>query len=209
MNEAQKCLYLIAENMRMDKSISKEGYEYFQQATKALEQEPTTKNNLAVDCISRQAVLNFKQTFHDNAGYETEYVDIEDIKALPPVTPKYTDEEIDQAQAVEQAYVDKMVELSVNDVLDKIRNEITMLHIFNRANVIEIIDKYKAENITPQEPRKGHWITHIKSDRGGDYCPTNPYCSVCGGEPNFTNTIFNYKYCPYCGSYNGESEDKE
>ena len=43
MTEAQKCLYHIAENMRMDKSISKEGYEYFQQAIKALEQEPTTK----------------------------------------------------------------------------------------------------------------------------------------------------------------------
>jgi len=40
MTEAQKCLYHIAENMRMDKSISKEGYEYFQQAIKALEQEP-------------------------------------------------------------------------------------------------------------------------------------------------------------------------
>lgn len=38
MTEAQKCLYHIAENMRMDKSISKEGYEYFQQAIKALEQ---------------------------------------------------------------------------------------------------------------------------------------------------------------------------
>ena len=57
--------------------------------------------------------------------------------------------------------------------------------------------------VTPQESRKGYWITHIKSDRGGDYCPTNPYCSVCGGKPNFDNTIFNYKYCPYCGSYNG------
>lgn len=40
MTEAQKCLYHIAENMRMDKSISKEGYEYFQQAIKALEQKP-------------------------------------------------------------------------------------------------------------------------------------------------------------------------
>ena len=39
MTEAQKCLYHIAENMRMDKSISKEGYKYFQQAIKALEQE--------------------------------------------------------------------------------------------------------------------------------------------------------------------------
>ena len=71
---------------------------------------------------------------------------IDGLDNLPSVTPKYTDEEIERAQAVEQAYVDKMVELSVNDVLDKIRNEITMLHIFNRENVIEIIDKYKAES---------------------------------------------------------------
>ena len=49
-------------------------------AIKALEQEPCE------DTISRQAVLNLKQTFHDNAGYETEYVDIEDIKALPSVS---------------------------------------------------------------------------------------------------------------------------
>lgn len=34
---------------------------------------------------------------------------------------------------------------SIIDVLDKIRNEITMLQIFNRQNVIEIIDKYRAE----------------------------------------------------------------
>ena len=34
---------------------------------------------------------------------------------MPPVTPKYTDEEIDKAQAVEQAYVDKMVELAVEE----------------------------------------------------------------------------------------------
>ena len=34
---------------------------------------------------------------------------------LPPVTPKYTDEEIDRAQAIEQAYIDKMVELTVEE----------------------------------------------------------------------------------------------
>ena len=38
MTEAQKTLYYIAENMRMTKSISKDGYEHFQQAIKALEQ---------------------------------------------------------------------------------------------------------------------------------------------------------------------------
>ena len=39
-----------------------------------------------MDLISRQAVLNLKQTFTDNAGYETEYVDVEDIKELPAIT---------------------------------------------------------------------------------------------------------------------------
>ena len=40
------------------------------------------------------------------------------------------------------------IEMSdTNDVLDKIMNEITMLLTFNRQNVIEIIDKYKNENI--------------------------------------------------------------
>jgi len=39
MTEAQKTLYYIAENMKIDKSISKEGYEHFQQAIKALEKQ--------------------------------------------------------------------------------------------------------------------------------------------------------------------------
>lgn len=51
-------------------------------AIKALEQEPCE------DCISRQAILNLKQTFYDEAGYETDYVDIEDIESLPSVQPK-------------------------------------------------------------------------------------------------------------------------
>ena len=39
LNEAQKTLYYIAENMKMEKSISEEGYRHFQMAIKALEQE--------------------------------------------------------------------------------------------------------------------------------------------------------------------------
>lgn len=34
---------------------------------------------------------------------------------MPSVIPQFTDEEIDKAQAVEQAYVDKMVELAVEE----------------------------------------------------------------------------------------------
>ena len=40
LNEAQRTLYYIAENMKMDKSISEEGYRHFQMAIKALEEEP-------------------------------------------------------------------------------------------------------------------------------------------------------------------------
>lgn len=39
LNEVQKTLYYIAENMRIDKSISEEGYRHFQTAIRALEQE--------------------------------------------------------------------------------------------------------------------------------------------------------------------------
>lgn len=39
MTDAQKTLYYIAENMKMEKKISDEGYEHFQQAIKALEQD--------------------------------------------------------------------------------------------------------------------------------------------------------------------------
>ena len=49
-------------------------------------------------------------------------------------------------------------------------------------------------------PKTGHWITKIKSDLRGDMWPTNPKCSKCGGEPYYSNTIYNYKFCPYCGA---------
>jgi hypothetical protein len=108
LNEAQRTLYFIAENMKMTKSISEEGYEHFQQAIKALEQESTTeeeyeyiyigngayekrpkvkselttKNDLGVDCISRQAVLDLI-----NADWKYENLEIE-INNLPSVTPQ-------------------------------------------------------------------------------------------------------------------------
>ena len=40
LNEAQRTLHYITENMKMDKSISEEGYKHFQMAIETLEQEP-------------------------------------------------------------------------------------------------------------------------------------------------------------------------
>ena len=87
-------------------------------AIKALEQQPSE------DCISRQAVfdvINFEDKWlfdanGHNANTHIAFNGLESrVKALPSVTPKYSDEEIDKAQAVEQAYVDKMVELAVEE----------------------------------------------------------------------------------------------
>lgn len=80
------------------------------------------------DAVSREAVkalikrLSFKYYMEcgEYIGEDSREVTLinalkfeECFEDLPPVKPKYTDEEIDRAQAVEQAYVDKMVELAV------------------------------------------------------------------------------------------------
>jgi hypothetical protein len=66
------------------------------------------------DCISRQAVDDAIYDYSRSCDVNYEQI-MEFIDKLPPVKPKYTDEEIDKAQAVEQAYVDKMVELAVEE----------------------------------------------------------------------------------------------
>ena len=61
--------------------------EMFDMAIKALEQEPTTKNDLGVDCISRQAVedamYDATRAMDLNYGQIMEYID-----NLPSVTPQ-------------------------------------------------------------------------------------------------------------------------
>ena len=52
-------------------------------AIKALEQEPTTKNDLGVDCISRQAVLELIADYDLSMGQV-----VKSIYALPSVTPQ-------------------------------------------------------------------------------------------------------------------------
>ena len=101
-----------------------------------LKKHDTEEQEPCDDCISRRAVLYLKQTFYDNAGYKTDYVDIEDIKELPPVYPKNT------------------------DVLDKIRAEIEAISVYGQVDkytmytrtgeqvrqvALDIIDKYRKE----------------------------------------------------------------
>lgn len=77
-------------------------------AIQALEAQPCE------DCISRQAVIKNIKGWFDKIELNPDIL-IDSIVTLPSVTPKYTDEEIDKAQEIEQAYVDKMVELAVEE----------------------------------------------------------------------------------------------
>ena len=85
----------------------------------ALEQQPCE------DCISRQAVIEHicesKECYKEECKGRTlkRCPDLQWVFDMPLVTPKYTDEEIDKAQAVEQAYVDKMVELAVEEIKER------------------------------------------------------------------------------------------
>ena len=78
MTEAQKTLYYIAENMKLEKKISDEGYQHFQMAIKALEQQPSE------DCVSReQAIVQLSIDLS-----EIELPRIKDsLDKLAPVTP--------------------------------------------------------------------------------------------------------------------------
>lgn len=75
-------------------------------AIQALEQQPCE------DCISREAVekVTWEEPSYDDAlNVLTEVRD--KVRALPSVKPKFTDEEIQKMQELEQAQLDKAYEL--------------------------------------------------------------------------------------------------
>ena len=70
------------------------------------------------DAVSRSELMKLYKEWQPRLA--TNVCEFEQaLEDLPSVTPKYTDEEIDKAQAVEQAYVDKMVELAVEESRQK------------------------------------------------------------------------------------------
>ena len=84
--------------------------EAFEAAIKALKQQSCE------DCISRAGALRHRRIIYDDDGIGYNVVSVDEIEKLPSVTPKYTDEEIDKAQAIEQAYISKIVELTVEEL---------------------------------------------------------------------------------------------
>lgn len=90
MNREQAINYLISRGFT---------HEQVGEVVRALTYEPTTKNDLGVDCISRQAVIDgIKEYFHDEYYQRTSIQDcrdcfIEDVlNNLPSVTPQLSSE---------------------------------------------------------------------------------------------------------------------
>lgn len=103
--------------------------EHYEEIIEALEQEPTTKNDLGVDAISRAEMLKYQEYLHGKMSNEENHKLWKFIKNLPSVTPQ-------------------------EPILDKIRAEIaeipkkypmTMDYENGLKEALGIIDKYKAE----------------------------------------------------------------
>ena len=150
--EASEELRCFRENMLL--SLGR--IEALDMAIKALEQQPCE------DCISREEAINEADNLSLETSYDNEKVE-QMLRDLPSVQPKYTDEEIDKAQAVEQAYVDKMVESAVEEtkrpkgkwIEIEVRNVYATLKCSVCGRVIEpIFDfcKYSYEDIKRSYP---------------------------------------------------------
>lgn len=77
LNEAQKTLYYIVENMKLSKSISEEGYRHFQMAIKALGQESVlNKIRAEIDNINlNEVATKYEDRFY---GFQREVIKIID-----------------------------------------------------------------------------------------------------------------------------------
>lgn len=85
----------------------KEWHEALDMAMQVLEQQPCD------DAVSRQALIDKATSWDTHFTDSEKAVSLTDIMSLPSVTPKYTDEEIQKMQELEQAQLEKAYELGI------------------------------------------------------------------------------------------------
>ena len=115
-------------------------------AIKALEQEPTTKNDLLVDCISRQSVLNYIDYIQNHGMGKKKSFDFINkfVVKLPPATPQ---------EPTTKNY------LGVDCIPRKVMCDLGATCIAYRNDkqeLIPIISIDELPSVTPQEPTIDH-----------------------------------------------------
>ena len=134
MTREEAIEYLKRADVTVGREIKTKTAKALEMAIKALEQESTTKNDLGVDCVARQDIERYIEGFINEytPKEELEFINLEldGLKHLPSVTPQ-------------------------EPILDKIRAEIEDIDAPNydfegfykcQSEVLQIIDKYKAES---------------------------------------------------------------
>jgi len=147
MNREQAINYLISSGFT---------HEQVGEVVRALTYEPTTKNNLGVDCISRADAIQAMQdkakklknedTINGLCGAVAILYEMSSVTPQEPTDKKFTKADIDAiVKAINEGW-----ELRVNEILGKIRAEIEF-EVDHRTNmlcaedVFEILDRHKAE----------------------------------------------------------------
>lgn len=165
------------------------------------------------DSISRQAVLEIIR-FEDewlldakshNADTEIAFSGMRSkVNDLPPVKPKFTDEEIQKMQDLEQAQIQKAYELGMAEVKG-------VEDCISRSEAIDYFGddyEYTGKEIqtalkrlpAAQTERKGHWI----EDEEQKHVEKTWHCSECGNQAwgEYEKTT----YCCHCGARMEEKE---
>ena len=180
--------------------------------TEVKQDKPTTKNNLGVDCISRERLKQI--VFNITAEYDTETIHIDRLIDEIDNLPSVTQQEPKLFSIAEIKYdKDKLKELVNKAVLtvapqepqifkwcDTCREYDQEKHCCHRWSKVirDTVEEMKQE----QEPKTGHWINkqHLLSSCSAE-------CSSCHKRSNgyvhdngFSLECKYYDFCPNCGA---------
>ena len=187
-------------------------YEEHKMVLELLEQQPCE------DAISRQAVLEQINCWIGSGEYRytnaTDYL-TRRMQGMPPVTPQYTEAEIQKMQELEQAEIQKAYELGKAEqpCEDCIGRQVAInivedMHDLARADVLsDAVKRLKeAPPVTPQ-PKIGHWewVQYDYNPKFGDLCCSECKSVVVECVPAECGVPL-YKHCPQCGAKMQEVE---
>ncbi len=145
MTEAQKHLYHVAENMKMQKKISDEGYEHFQMAIKALAKEEQQESVL--DKIEAEIDI---ARFIDKDTKLCKNANASGLEIALQIIDKYKVEvEPQKNRANEESIIDKIrteIEQNAYPIVHGVNNHELGMTLYG---ILQVFDKYKSE-IEPQ-----------------------------------------------------------
>ena len=160
---SEEAIEILEERWRYSKTYKytdAEIREAFDMAINALEQEPCE------DVISRQAVLETQTKYAEYVGATKFWQMRDDIKALPSVTPQYTEAEIQKIQELEQAQLEKAYEIGKarsEKFQQKAEVVISQLRA-DRDRLEDVIEKMKAEIKQVKSIMNEEIINHDRKD---------------------------------------------